>query len=79
MSEPNEAIANISSLVLEQLHAIRATQAKHSEALASIRLELAAMGQQLGGLTTCVYSGKSEMDSLKRRIERIERRLEINS
>ena len=36
------------------------------------------MGQQLAGLTTAVYSGKSDLDSLKRRVERIERRLELS-
>ena len=35
------------------------------------------MGQQLGALTTSVYSGKSDLDSLRRRVERIERRLEL--
>jgi hypothetical protein len=35
------------------------------------------MGQQLSGLTAAVYSGKSELDSLKRRVERIERRLDL--
>jgi len=68
---------NVENLVLEHLRAIRATQAEHSEALASIRLELSAMGQQLGALTTSVYSGKSDLDSLRRRVERIERRLEL--
>ena len=75
--EPNETVANINSLVLEQLRAIRATQADHTEALNTIRLEMASMGQQLGALTTSVYSGKSEMEGMKQRIERIERRLEL--
>lgn len=70
--------ADIESLVLEHLRAIRATQADHGDELAAIRLELSAMGQQLAGLTTAVYSGKSELDSLKRRVERIERRLELS-
>lgn len=69
--------ADIENLVLEHLRAIRAKQDEHSEELAAIRVELSAMGQQLAGLTTAVYSGKSELDGLKRRVERIERRLEL--
>lgn len=67
-----------SSFVLEMLKCIQAdvTDLKH-ETL-SIRVKIASIGQQLGALTTVVYSGKSEMDNLKRRIERIERRLEIS-
>ncbi|MFZ1641583.1 MAG: hypothetical protein WAV07_09145 [Candidatus Contendobacter sp.] len=67
----------LASVTLEHLRAIRATQARHGEELAAIRVEISAMGQQLGALTTAVYSGKSDMDSLKRRVERIERRLDL--
>lgn len=70
--------ADTENLVLEHLRAIRATLGEHSNELAGIRLEISAMGQQLAGLTVAVYSGKSELDSLKRRVERIERRLELN-
>ena len=70
--------ADTENLVLEHLRAIRATLGEHSNELAGIRLEISAMGQQLAGLTAAVYSGKSELDSLKRRVERIERRLELN-
>ena len=68
----------LASLTLEHLRAIRAKQDEHGDELAAIRLELSAMGQQLAGLTSAVYSGKSELDSLKRRVERIERRLELS-
>ena len=44
----------------------------------STNVQLAAMGQQLGALITAVYGGKSEIDELKRRIERMERRLELS-
>jgi predicted nucleic acid-binding Zn-ribbon protein len=70
--------ADTENLVLEHLRAIRATLGEHSNELAGIRLEISAMGQQLAGLTAAVYSGKSELDSLKRRVERIERRLELS-
>lgn len=69
--------ADTENLVLEHLRAIRATLGEHSDELAGIRLEISAIGQQLAGLTAAVYSGKSELDSLKRRVERIERRLEL--
>lgn len=67
----------LASVTLEHLRAIRATQARHGEELTAIRVEISAMGQQLAGLTTAVYSGKSDLDSLKRRVERIERRLDL--
>ena len=69
--------ADIESLVLEHLRAIRATQADHGERLTQIELQMSAMGQQLGALTTAVYGGRSELDSMKRRVERIEHRLEL--
>jgi hypothetical protein len=34
------------------------------------------MGQQLAGLTAAVYGSKSDVDDIKRRLERLERRLE---
>jgi hypothetical protein len=44
--------ADIENRVLEHLRAIRATQADHGERLAQIEIQLSAMGQQLGALTT---------------------------
>ena len=68
----------LASVTLEHLRYIRAKVDSHSEELAAIRIEISAMGQQLAGLTAATYSGKSEIDSLKRRMERIEKRLEIS-
>lgn len=70
--------ADLENLVLEHLRAIRATQADHSEQLAQMNVQLSSLGQQVGALTTAVYAGKSEMNDLKRPVERIERRLELN-
>jgi polyhydroxyalkanoate synthesis regulator phasin len=67
----------LASVTLEHLRAIRAKQDDHTDQLAQIAVQLSAMGQQLSGLTAAVYSGKSELDSLKRRVERIERRLDL--
>lgn len=70
MSDQQESIISINSLVLEHLRAIRAKQEEHSDGLDAIRLELSSIGQQLVALTTSVYSGKSEIDGLRKRIER---------
>lgn len=70
--------ADIENLVLEHLRAIRADMADVKLRVTQIDVQLSAMGQQLAGLTSAVYSGKSDMDDLRRRIERIEKRLELN-
>jgi hypothetical protein len=70
--------AETENLVLEHLRAIRATLSDHGDRLGRIELHLSAMGQQLGALTTAVYSNQSELDGLRRRVERIERRLELS-
>ena len=68
---------NPENLVLEHLRAIRADIAELKREAANTNVQLSAMGQQLGALTTAVYGGKSEIDGIKLRIERIERRLEL--
>lgn len=70
--------ADIENLVLEHLRAIRADMADVKLRVTQIDIQLSAMGQQLAGLTSAVYSGKSDMDDLRRRIERLEKRLELN-
>lgn len=70
--------AEIDSLVLEHLRAIRADIADLKREVSGNSIQLSAIGQQLGALTTAVYGGKSDMDEVKRRIDRIERRLELN-
>jgi hypothetical protein len=70
--------AELESLVLEHLRAIRATQTEHGARLTQIDVHLSAMGQQLAGMTTAVYAGKSDVDDLRRRVERIERRLDLS-
>lgn len=68
---------NVDNLVLELLRAIRADVADIKDRLTSVEIQISAIGQQLAGLTAAVYSGKSDLDSMKRRIEHIERRLEL--
>lgn len=65
------------SLMLEILKRLQADMSDVKRDLAGIRVEISAMGQQLGALTSAVYSGKSELDDLRRRVERIEHRLEL--
>jgi predicted nuclease with TOPRIM domain len=69
--------AEIENLVLEHLRAIRADLSELKERMSGVELNLATLGQQVGALTTAVYSGKSDLDNLRRRVERIERRLEL--
>lgn len=69
--------AEINSLVLEHLRAIRADIVELKRESANTNILLSSMGQQIGALTTAVYNGRSEIDAVKQRIERIERRLEI--
>ncbi len=68
---------HVDSLVLELLRAIRADIADLKDRMTGVEIQLSAMGQQLAGLTTAVYSGKSDIDTLKRRVERLEQRLEL--
>lgn len=65
------------NLVLELLRAIRGDIADLKRDSLAMTMQLSAMGQQLAGLTAAVYSGHSEVDSLKSRAERIERRLNL--
>lgn len=70
--------AEIDSLVLEHLRAIRADIADLKREVSGNSVQLSALGQQVAGLSVAVYGGKSDMDEVKRRIDRIERRLELN-
>ena len=67
----------LASVTLEHLRHIRADLADVKDRLTGVEVQLSAMGQQLAGLSTAVYSGKSEMDGVRRRLERIERRLDL--
>ncbi len=70
-------MTDMNNLVLEHLRAIRGDIADLKREVAANGVQLSAMGQQLAGLTAAVYSGKSDVDDLRRRVERIERRLEL--
>ncbi len=69
---------NAENLVLEHLRAIRADIGDIKDRLTQVELNTAMLGQQLGALTTAVYSGKNETQDLRRRVERIEQRLNLS-
>ena len=66
------------ALMMEILKRLQADMADVKRDLVAIRLEVAVTGQQLGALTTAVCSGKAEVADLRRRVERIERRLDLS-
>ena len=72
---------NTDNLVLEHLRALRndvtALTRRVEDGFAQVNIRLSAVEQQLAGLTTAVYGGHSRMDDMERRIERLERRLEL--
>lgn len=70
--------ADIESLVLEHLRAIRADIADLKREVVGNSVQPSAMGQQLAGLTAAVYGSKSDIDDIKRRLDRVEQRLELN-
>jgi predicted nucleic acid-binding Zn-ribbon protein len=70
-------MTDMNNLVLEHLRAIRADISDIKNRLTGVEVQLSAMGQQIGALTTAVYSGKSDVDDLRRRVERLEHRLEL--
>lgn len=68
---------NVENLVLEHLRAIRATLSTHGERLDRIEIRLSTIEQTLGGLYAMSGTDRGTLDALARRIERIERRLDL--
>ncbi len=68
----------IESLVLEHLRAIRGDLSDHGGRLARIELRLSAIEQTLGSLYALSGSDRETMSAVIRRVERIERRLELS-
>jgi predicted nucleic acid-binding Zn-ribbon protein len=69
----------IANLTLEHLRALRSDMQDVKNRLSGVEVNLAMLGQQVGALTTAIYSGKSDVSDLRERVERIERRLELSN
>lgn len=69
---------NIESLVLEHLPAIRADVTDIKDRLDRIEVRISVVEQTLGGLYALAGSDHESLRSLTRRVERIERRLELS-
>jgi polyhydroxyalkanoate synthesis regulator phasin len=65
------------NIVLEHLRAIRAKQDEHSERLTHIEVRLSAIEQTLGTMYVVGASDREALAALTRRVERLERRLEL--
>jgi hypothetical protein len=75
-------MTDVENLVLEHLRALRnavtTLTRRVDDGFAQVNIRLSAVEQQLTGLTTAVYGGHSRINDLERRVERIERRLELH-
>ncbi len=69
---------NVENLVLELLRSIRADIADLKRDVIGNTVQIAALGQQVAGLSVAVYGGKSDLEDVKRRVEHLERRLELH-
>ena len=70
----NEKVEN---LVLEQLRAIRAEMTKMADYMHTLQAEMTAMRQNLSGVRTLQDHDHGDIASLKHRLERIEKRLDL--
>lgn len=68
---------NTENLVLEHLQAIRRVQSEHSERLERIEIRQTAMESTLGNLYALSASDRDTLQSVIKRVERLERRLEL--
>jgi hypothetical protein len=70
----NEKVEN---LILEQHRAMRADMAKMADGIQTLGVEMTAMRQHLAGVVTIQEHDHSDIASIKVRLDRIERRLEL--
>jgi hypothetical protein len=70
-------MTDVESLVLEHVRAIRTAQGEHGDRLNRIELRLCAIEQTLGGLYSLSGSDRELLNAVIRRVERIERRLDL--
>lgn len=67
----------IDSLVLEHLRHIRSKVDVMAEDVSAVKLRMSAMERHMSGQFINEFGQNEELDSLKRRVDRIERRLEL--
>ncbi|MGA7980211.1 MAG: hypothetical protein WCA32_08270 [Chromatiaceae bacterium] len=70
-------MSDAENLVLEQLRPIRGTLSDHGGRLGRIDLRLSAIEQTLGSLYALSGSDRETLKTVIRRVERIERRLDL--
>lgn len=69
---------NMENLVIEHLRAIRGRVDKIDEGQARLEHRLSTIEQHLAALVTATAFDRGDLDSLRRRVERIEHRLELS-
>jgi hypothetical protein len=69
--------ADVENLVLKHLRAIRADMAKMADSMRTLSAEMTAMRQHMAGVVTIQEHDHGDIASLKVRVDRIERRLEL--
>ena len=70
-------MSNHESLVLEHLRALRAGQDETMQRLDRVEIRLSAIEQTLGSMYALSTSDRDTLQSVIKRVERIERRLEL--
>jgi uncharacterized membrane protein YebE (DUF533 family) len=65
------------NLVLEHLRAMRAILDQHTKEFADIKLRLSGMDQHMAGFLISEVRQNSELDELRARVVRLEKRLEL--
>lgn len=70
-------MTEVDNMILEQLQAIRGTLADHTERFNRIEHRLSTVEHRLAALMAGAAFDRADLDSLRHRIERIERRLEL--
>lgn len=68
---------NVESLVLEHMGAIRTDMAKMADYMHTMPAEMTAMRQSLASIRTLQDHDHGDIASLKLRLERIEKRLDL--
>ena len=68
---------NVENLVLEQLRAIRAEMARLADHTGTLSAETRAIRHQLAAVVTLQDHDHNDVASIKVRLDRIERRLEL--